>query len=142
MLQSKAFVKKTKKGKVLKVRRRRMPETGAARSWHGSTGRDSGNGADEYAWSERPHRCMLHATAAASRRRRCLPPTARRPAALSRWPPQVVREHYLRDDIYSGSPLDPECPPESCKLSGEASHYLLVDTNVVLHQVCGVGWVR
>ena len=51
--------------------------------------------------------------------------------------PQVVREHYLRDDIYSGSPLDPECPPEACKLSGEAPHYLLVDTNVALHQV---GW--
>ena len=49
--------------------------------------------------------------------------------------PQVVREHYLRDDIYSGSPLDPECPPDACKLSGDAPHYLLIDTNVALHQV-------
>ncbi|KAL4428262.1 hypothetical protein ABPG75_002351 [Micractinium tetrahymenae] len=48
---------------------------------------------------------------------------------------KVVREHYLRDDIYSGTPLDPECPPEACKLSGEAPHYLLVDTNVALHQM-------
>ncbi|KAL4433106.1 hypothetical protein ABPG77_006533 [Micractinium sp. CCAP 211/92] len=48
---------------------------------------------------------------------------------------KVVREHYLRDDIYSGSPLDPACPPEACKLSGEAPHYLLVDTNVALHQM-------
>lgn len=50
---------------------------------------------------------------------------------------QVVREHYLRDDIYSGTPLDRECPPDCYKLSGEAAHYLLVDTNVVLHQVGG-----
>ncbi|EFN55177.1 hypothetical protein CHLNCDRAFT_35599 [Chlorella variabilis] len=48
---------------------------------------------------------------------------------------KVVREHYLRDDIYSGTPLDPECPPEAYKLSGDAPHYLLVDTNVVLHQM-------
>lgn len=48
---------------------------------------------------------------------------------------KVVREHYLRDDIYSGSPLDPACPPEACKLSGDAPHYLLVDTNVALHQM-------
>ena len=48
---------------------------------------------------------------------------------------QVVREHYLRDDIYSGSPLDPQCDPESHKLSGEAPHYLIVDTNIALHQM-------
>ncbi|KAI3428619.1 hypothetical protein D9Q98_007442 [Chlorella vulgaris] len=48
---------------------------------------------------------------------------------------KVVREHYLRDDIYSGTPLDRECPPDCYKLSGEAAHYLLVDTNVVLHQM-------
>lgn len=48
---------------------------------------------------------------------------------------KVVREHYLRDDIYSGSPLDPDCPAESVKLSGEAAHYLIVDTNVALHQM-------
>ena len=33
---------------------------------------------------------------------------------------KVVREHYLRDDIWSGSPL---------------AHYLIVDTNIVLQQV-------
>jgi exosome complex exonuclease DIS3/RRP44 len=46
-----------------------------------------------------------------------------------------VREHYLRDDIYSGSPLDPECDPASYKLSAEAPLYLVVDTNIVLHQM-------
>ena len=48
---------------------------------------------------------------------------------------KVVREHYLRDDIYSGSELDPDCPEESAVLSGSAKCYLVVDTNVVLHQM-------
>eukprot|EP00955_Chlamydomonas_euryale_P106165 365686-Chlamydomonas_euryale.AAC.3 len=48
---------------------------------------------------------------------------------------QVVREHYLRDDIYSGSPLDLECPPESHKLGAASERYLLIDTNVALHQI-------
>lgn len=48
---------------------------------------------------------------------------------------QVVREHYLRDDISSGSPLDPECDAESAKLSADAKQYLVVDTNVALQQV-------
>ena len=48
---------------------------------------------------------------------------------------QVVREHYLRDDIWSGSPLDPECDPSAVKLAPDAQHYLAVDTNVVLSQV-------
>lgn len=48
---------------------------------------------------------------------------------------QVVREHYLRDDIYSGSPLDPECDPSAYKLSPDAPHYLVIDTNVALHQM-------
>ncbi|GAX77417.1 hypothetical protein CEUSTIGMA_g4862.t1 [Chlamydomonas eustigma] len=48
---------------------------------------------------------------------------------------KVVREHYLRDDIWSGSPLDPECDPSSHKLSTSAKHYLLIDTNVALHQI-------
>jgi hypothetical protein len=47
---------------------------------------------------------------------------------------QVVREHYLRDDIYSGSPLDPGCPAPY-RLAEDAPHYLIVDTNVVLQQV-------
>lgn len=49
---------------------------------------------------------------------------------------QIVREHYLRDDIYSGTPLDPECDAASHKLSPSAPHYLLIDTNIALHQVC------
>ncbi len=48
---------------------------------------------------------------------------------------KVVREHYLRDDIYSGSPLDPECDQDAAKLSASAPHYLIVDTNIVLQQV-------
>ena len=48
---------------------------------------------------------------------------------------QVVREHYLRDDIWSGSPLDPESDPACNKLSVGAREYLVVDTNVVLQQV-------
>ena len=48
---------------------------------------------------------------------------------------KVVREHYLRDDIFSGTELDPSCDPESHKLSPAAKHYLLIDTNVALHQV-------
>ena len=48
---------------------------------------------------------------------------------------QVVREHYLRDDIQSGTPLDPSCPKDAHKLSKDAPHYLVVDTNIALQQV-------
>jgi len=48
---------------------------------------------------------------------------------------KVVREHYLRDDIYSGSPLDPDCDPSSYKLSQDASQYIIIDTNIALHQI-------
>ena len=48
---------------------------------------------------------------------------------------KVVREHYLRDDIWSGSPLDIECDQDAVKLSASAAHYLIVDTNIVLQQV-------
>ncbi len=48
---------------------------------------------------------------------------------------QVEREHYLRDDISSGSPLDPACDAAAVKLSTDAKHYLIVDTNIVLQQV-------
>ena len=48
---------------------------------------------------------------------------------------KVVREHYLRDDIWSGSPLDPQCDRDAVKLSATAAHYLVVDTNIVLQQV-------
>jgi hypothetical protein len=35
----------------------------------------------------------------------------------------------------SGTPLDPESDPSAHKLSADAPHYLVVDTNVALHQV-------
>ena len=52
---------------------------------------------------------------------------------------KVVREHYLRDDIYVGS----ECAsdefrgPDSAhwKLSKDAEQYIVIDTNVALHQI-------
>ena len=45
-----------------------------------------------------------------------------------------VRQHYLRDDLPSGSPLlDP--PDSDTRLSASATRYLLLDTNVVLHQI-------
>ncbi|XP_043927988.1 exosome complex exonuclease RRP44 [Protopterus annectens] len=58
---------------------------------------------------------------------------------------KIVREHYLRDDIWCGCELCPECPVqenwvlESCpplesKLFS-TPHYMLPDTNVVLHQI-------
>ncbi len=50
---------------------------------------------------------------------------------------KVVREHYLRDDIWSGSPLDPECDPSAHKLAADADHYVIIDTNVALQQVGG-----
>lgn len=59
---------------------------------------------------------------------------------------KVVREHYLRDDIWCGSAACDKCPNEKPILEKEPSlpvvnnlcdfpHYLLPDTNVVLHQV-------
>jgi len=52
---------------------------------------------------------------------------------------KVVREHYLRDDIYVGSELAaPEFrgpDPSSWKLAKDASAYVVVDTNVALHQM-------
>jgi len=73
---------------------------------------------------------------------------------------KIVREHYLRDDIKCGSPpclicypeieeismdmTEPEAKIEPTKLSNlisinfsgqQRQHYLVPDTNVVLHQV-------
>ena len=50
---------------------------------------------------------------------------------------KVVREHYLRDDLPTGSGLDPSCPAEAVRLgSGDDTlHYVVVDTNVALHQL-------
>lgn len=48
---------------------------------------------------------------------------------------QVNKEHYLRDDISSGTPLDPDSNASTNKLAVDAKQYLVVDTNVVLSQV-------
>ena len=59
---------------------------------------------------------------------------------------KIVREHYLRDDISLGAPLahlseehDGEFPLEEAPVSDSSlmpvPHYLIPDTNVVLHQV-------
>ena len=59
---------------------------------------------------------------------------------------KIVREHYLRDDITCGSEICEKCdvttgqtplpssPALKSKLCGDP-HYLIPDTNVVLHQV-------
>ncbi|TRY82537.1 hypothetical protein DNTS_005849 [Danionella cerebrum] len=57
---------------------------------------------------------------------------------------KIVREHYLRDDIWCGSELCKECKDEAPVLQEDAfiesnlcsyPHYLIPDTNVVLHQI-------
>uniref|UniRef100_A0A1A8NJF8 Exosome complex exonuclease RRP44 n=1 Tax=Nothobranchius rachovii TaxID=451742 RepID=A0A1A8NJF8_9TELE len=57
---------------------------------------------------------------------------------------KVVREHYLRDDIWCGSETCTECKQDSPVLQKDACvesnlcsypHYLVPDTNVVLHQI-------
>ncbi|XP_077350506.1 exosome complex exonuclease RRP44 [Festucalex cinctus] len=57
---------------------------------------------------------------------------------------KIVREHYLRDDIWCGSEACDQCRQESTVLQREAciesnlcsfSHYIIPDTNVVLHQI-------
>ncbi|XP_061767680.1 exosome complex exonuclease RRP44 isoform X1 [Nerophis ophidion] len=57
---------------------------------------------------------------------------------------KIVREHYLRDDIWCGSEVCGECAQECGVLQRDARmesslcsfpHYLLPDTNVVLHQI-------
>jgi len=58
---------------------------------------------------------------------------------------KVVREHYLRDDLSCGSLLCDKCPNiapaklgalQKAESSAETKpHYLVIDTNVALHQV-------
>lgn len=48
---------------------------------------------------------------------------------------KVVREHYLRDDIYCGAPSCKTCDTSAARLSTSASTILIVDTNVVLNQI-------
>jgi len=58
---------------------------------------------------------------------------------------KVVREHYLREDLWCGSVLCGECGEENSAILESAPtsssslcdfpHYIVIDTNVVLHQV-------
>ena len=57
---------------------------------------------------------------------------------------KIVREHYLRDDIWCSSAICDNCDQESTILDPKPDsrsgicpfpHYLIPDTNVVLHQV-------
>ncbi|CAH1267033.1 DIS3 [Branchiostoma lanceolatum] len=57
---------------------------------------------------------------------------------------KVVREHYLRDDIWCGSAACGQCPQDKPVLESDPEidsslcgfpHYLIPDTNVVLHQM-------
>ncbi|XP_042385217.1 exosome complex exonuclease RRP44 homolog A-like [Zingiber officinale] len=49
---------------------------------------------------------------------------------------KVVREHYLRDDIYCGATFCKVCDTSAARLSASASAtILIVDTNVVLNQI-------
>ncbi|XP_027035128.1 exosome complex exonuclease RRP44 [Tachysurus fulvidraco] len=57
---------------------------------------------------------------------------------------KIVREHYLRDDIWCGSEVCSECKDEAPALQCDPCiesnlctfpHYLIPDTNVVLHQI-------
>lgn len=48
---------------------------------------------------------------------------------------KIVREHYLRDDIYCGVLQCKLCENTSALLSAPPSTILVLDTNVVLHQI-------
>eukprot|EP00249_Psilotum_nudum_P021681 c28202_g1_i1 orf=199-3033(+) len=48
---------------------------------------------------------------------------------------KVVREHYLRDDIYCGALCCSVCDRETACLNPPSAQILVVDTNVVLHQI-------
>ena len=61
---------------------------------------------------------------------------------------KIVREHYLRDDIWCGSKACTQCDttqssnvvlsdlPGSVSSLCDFNHYIILDTNAVLHQVC------
>ena len=58
---------------------------------------------------------------------------------------KIVREHYLRDDIWCGIEQCPGCQQQQNILESSPvsksklcpfPHYIVPDTNVVLHQVC------
>jgi exosome complex exonuclease DIS3/RRP44 len=54
---------------------------------------------------------------------------------------KIVKEHYLRDDLYCGIPGCSSCPDhitnlqEPRNIEGLSGHYIFPDTNIVYHQV-------
>jgi exosome complex exonuclease DIS3/RRP44 len=46
---------------------------------------------------------------------------------------KVVREHYLRDDVWCGSDQCTDCQNQAPKLSATMD-YVILDTNAILHQ--------
>ncbi|KAK9164894.1 hypothetical protein Scep_000085 [Stephania cephalantha] len=48
---------------------------------------------------------------------------------------KVLREHYLRSDIYCGASACKACNSSVARLSSDASTIIIVDSNVVLHQI-------
>nr|GEU65979.1 exosome complex exonuclease RRP44 homolog A [Tanacetum cinerariifolium] len=51
---------------------------------------------------------------------------------------KVVREHYLRDDIYCGASFCKLCDTKGARFVSPGSTILVVDTNVVLNQLKAV----
>jgi exosome complex exonuclease DIS3/RRP44 len=48
---------------------------------------------------------------------------------------KVVKEHYLRDDIYCGLGFCNSCPLHPSNLSNESKQIFIPDTNILYHQV-------
>lgn len=57
---------------------------------------------------------------------------------------KIVREHYLRDDIWCGAEECTQCDNDNAVLNSSPDvvskicdfpHYLVLDTNAILHQV-------
>ncbi|KAL6524423.1 Exosome complex exonuclease RRP44 A [Orobanche hederae] len=48
---------------------------------------------------------------------------------------KVVAEHYLRCDVYCGAPFCKVCVVADARLGSDDSTIIIVDTNVVLHQI-------
>ena len=47
---------------------------------------------------------------------------------------KIVKEHYLRDDLYCGIPHCDQCEPHKTNLS-DTVFYLIPDTNILYHQI-------
>ena len=48
---------------------------------------------------------------------------------------KVVKEHYLRDDIYCGIPECNHCPDHATTLTTDQKEIMIPDTNILYHQV-------